>query len=753
MYSHDAAILLADLSARGITLTTNGVELSLVADPGVISSELRQRIIESRQAVIAHLLSRGVSEHRDSAVPRVPHVVQPDSIFTPSEIGNRLGGACGLLADCGGPSSIPIAVDFETRAPVNLEEAGARAYAAHKGLEIICAVFVLPDGTVLEWTPAQPPPTAVFELVRRGVRVMAHNAHGFDRYIWRRLGWPEPQWIDTLELARLSGAPGALGEYAAAELGMQKDEAGRALTLALGRLDRHGRLPPISAPQLRTVIDYCRTDALIVRQAWETALRHAVEIEPTVRAAHTVINDRGFGFDRELGFALIDVERELASKAREVAEVTAKLLASPKQLRSALAASGVVVADARRDTLIALLDDPDLPDGARAIVSARLAASGIAGHKLNAALRLVGADGRLRDALSYCQAHTGRWAGRGFQPQNLPRGIEFGSVELFDRAVDAALRRDVAALEEIAATVGATAQQVCATLVRACIVATSGGVLGVVDYAQIEARALVWLAGDSDALHRFAAGIDPYVHMAAKLFGVDHALVTRAQRSVGKPLVLGAGYGMGAQRFEAYAAGFSVDWNGVAITPASAVEGWRSAHPKVAGYPTRLANGGVFRRDGLWQKLESAAVQAVRGTRTRVGPLVWERRGQHVVCVLPSGRPMTYRRAQLQLRPTPWGKPRLTFTYELRGQRVPTYGAKLTENVTQAVCRDILAEALVRLERAEKRVVLHVHDEFVVDLEHASELEETKRLVMEPPSWAQDLPLHADGHAGGRYRK
>lgn len=772
MSAPSAASILIELEAAGIAISTDGTGVTLCGTPSVLTPELRARVINAKRGILALLAPRLVASSikcSDSNVPHVahaPHAKQIPAADASASTAPDLSdggpcGTCGTGADasevspprCAALPSMPIIVDFETRALVRLEEVGGRAYARHPGTEVLCAVLMLPDGTVIEWTPAHPAPLAAFELVKRGVPVMAHNAHGFDRHVWQQLGWPDATWIDSLPLARLRGLPGKLEALAEAVLDIKKDTEGRDVTLAAGRLDRSGRFPLVSPATLTAIVKYCRVDTLIVRKAWEKALAPALFIEPDVRELDAVINERGFHFDTRLAEAIIRCETELGEEARQSAGVEARLLASPEKLKRMLASSGVCIANVRRDTLLALLDDPDLPDDVGAILSARLASSGIAAHKLRAALKRVGEDGRLRDTLSYCQAHTGRWAGRGFQPQNLPRGANFKTEADIERAIDAVMREDLVTLHDIAASLDVSVHKVCASLVRACVCAPPARLLGTVDYAQVEARGLLWMAGDAEALMRFRNGVDPYRAMAAQLFGVDVDAIDGTQRSLGKALVLGCGYQMGATRFESYAASYNVDWSSLGITPAQAVEAWRSAHPAVAGYPSRLANGIAVREGGLWRHMQDAAERAARGARTALGELVWERRGADVVCILPSGRPLVYRNIRLEHRLTKWGTKQWTFTYEHRGQRVATYGGKLTENITQALCRDVLADALVRLDRAGISIVLHVHDEVVAELEDESQLAEMESLMCHMPRWAAGLPLTATGHCGRRYRK
>jgi DNA polymerase len=295
---------------------------------------------------------------------------------------------------------------------------------------------------------------------------------------------------------------------------------------------------------------------------------------------------------------------------------------------------------------------------------------------------------------------------------------------------------------------------VIASLVRPCVWAPQGKSLGIVDYSQIEARALAWLAGDRDAVALFREGRDPYRALAARLFNVAPDAVTKEQRKLGKIAELGCGYGMGPERFAAQAQAGGVDWTALTITPEEVVEAWRDAHPAIAGLKQETSSGFIARREGLWQELQRAATTVARsGGRVEVGPLIWGRNGQCVVCRLPSGRNIIYREARLEVLPGQRTK-RPGFTYlNSFGKREPSYGGKLAENVVQAICRDILAHALIELDAAGLPVVLHVHDEIVVELDSAAQLAEQQRIMTTSPTWAQGLPLACEGLAARRYTK
>lgn len=744
-----AAAVLLELEASGVSVTYDG-KLRLKRG-GPIAPELLARAVAHRDALV-DLLSRG----REFVVPHDPHDPQRPNILprATSTGGGKEDRARGTGGSCGTGSSRlePVAVDFETRSLASLPAVGGCNYAMHPSTEVLCAVFALPDGDIIEWRPPEPLDPRVCELVASGTPVMAHNAHGFDRFIWNRLDWPAVTWIDTMSLARVLGLPASLEDLGETLLDVKKDLEGRGLVLALGRPDRLGRLPPVTTSDLDRVVRYCRLDVLILRGIFDHRLHRATSIEPAVRDLDVVVNERGFGFDAELARAVIACEEIAAGAARAEAGVDNATLSSPRRLKRVLAEAGYGVANVRRDTLLELLEDAELPADVQRIISARLASAGINGHKLRAGLRRLGPDGRLRDALSYAAAHTGRWAGRGFQPQNLPRGAKGLSTAQLADAVGAALSHDVDHLRSLGAAAGAGLHEVLASLVRACIVASEGRLLGVADYAAIEARALLWLAGDSKGLEQFSvSGWDPYKAMAARLFGVDVKDIADddVRRSLGKALILGCGYAMGYARFELYAETYGVDWSKLDLNAQDAVEAWRDAHPLVAG-----ERGAWGRTDGLWKGVEQTAIDTVAtGVENGLGWGGWLRDGRDLVCQLPSGRPLFYREPRLERVMTPWKKEQWVLTYEHRGQRVRAYGGKLVENITQAMCRDLLADAMLRLTAANISIVLHVHDEVVADLATTAEFDAMKKTMTLPPSWAPGLPLKVTGYIATRYRK
>lgn len=331
-----------------------------------------------------------------------------------------------------------ICVDFETRSKADLKAVGGRIYAEHPSTECLCAVLAWPCGHVVQWWPGQPQDW-IPALV--GLPVVAHNGTNFDRHIWRRLGWPEPPaWYDTAQLARVAGYPRASLDWLGTELlGAAKDLEGSKLTKSLSACwpeDRARRkagvsfrephplagqykVDPVPADTLGRVVTYCASDVDLLSRLWPL-LEPFAAFDAETRAVDLAINDRGFCFDRDLARAVIAASEYMAGQAREEAGIDASVVRSPAKFLAALAELGVVAPNAQSTTLDEILDG-GCSEEAAALIEARLGTATIAAGKLKAGLARCSGDGRLRDTVVYHQAHTGRWAGVGLQPHNLPK--------------------------------------------------------------------------------------------------------------------------------------------------------------------------------------------------------------------------------------------------------------------------------------------------------------------------------------------
>jgi len=352
----------------------------------------------------------------------------------------------------------------------------------------------------------------------------------------------------------------------------------------------------------------------------------------------------------------------------------------------------------------------------------------------------VEASDHLYLARSFVATHnTGRWSGRGMQLHNLPRpAAYFGDLPAdttYPHTINAKGERvvDVDALaNEVLAGRPCDADAV-ALLVRATIAAPPGRLFAVRDFASIEARATVWAAGDEAALDVYRSDRDPYKVAAADVYGVAYDDVTKPQRQVGKVCTLALGYGGGPAAFEKMASAYRVDLS--ALDVRAIVDAWRRARRPVVS---------------LWYACEHAFRAACDGKPRYAGPFEFVADDEHdaIACFLPSGRPIVYNEAHVD------GDGDLAYVGARGVEHV--YGGKLVENAIQGLCRDLLTSDMLAVDAAGLDIVMHVHDEIVVecapaDVEHVEAVLDDAMTTA--PAWAAGFPLACDGWTGRRYRK
>jgi DNA polymerase len=375
------------------------------------------------------------------------------------------------------------------------------------------------------------------------------------------------------------------------------------------------------------------------------------------------------------------------------------------------------------------------------MVQARQALASIVPGKLTAGMLRVCEDSRLRDSHHYVGAHTWRWSSKGMQHHNFSRA----TFEAEAKALGGCTLEDVFdwTVERALAGCDLTKKEI-DVLSRGVFIAGPDEELGVLDYSGIEARALVWAAGDFAAVDVFraldaGAGPDPYKVMAADIFRVDVKNVSKDQRGLGKKAELMLGYGAGGDKFAASCAEDGVDLEAFGLSGNDVRDAWRKKHAPVVK---------------LWKACERAFASACEGRAMAAGPWRYEPHGKDVWCVLPGGRPIVYPWAKAKRDNRGWGWD-MSYTGHL-GFPEHVYGGLLVENAIQALCRDLLADSLVRCERAGLRPVLHVHDELVCGLPKRNAREafaEQKHIMSDAPAWADGLPVRLDGFLTERYRK
>lgn len=642
-------------------------------------------------------------------------------------------------------------VDFETQSNADLKKLGVWGYVGDKSTRLLSAVFKVRGRRPITWVP-KPPRGLTFPGLVTGVAVpdevrrlaeshtwVAHNAEGFDALVWATL-FPaiRPRWQDTQILARCLGLPGSLDKLSRWFGGTGKTEEGsRAMRILTSKAGVIGTLP-----LWKTLLEYNVKDVEMLETIYDHVSPALVHHAKTL-AAHSAVNDRGIKVDRRLAQELADLWEKSKNDARdEIAELTGGKL-NVNNIRSGpivhawLRSQGLHLETLRRDEVNLLLDDPDTLEGCedaelvRAVLAFRSHVTRTAESKLERLLSSTTSGDRLRYWATYHAAATGRWASRGVQLHNLPRG---GSLD-----VEKTLRAlSLTALgEDVAESLN--------TLTRPAFMASEGKTLGILDYSAVEARGLAWLCGEDRLLDRFARGEDVYLDMASGLFGREITKADKTERQVGKVVVLGCGYSMGGKSFETYCRGQRIDLARLNLTGDGCVKAYRERYPAI---PL------------LWKQYEDAAFLALR-TRGEAyaGRCRFHCDGDALVITLPSGRPIYYQRARIDKVVPMWARlwrrpvpPRDAILYSHPHGERTLYGGLITENITQAVCRDLLAEALVRWEAAGLSTVVHVHDELVYE-GSPDDLERAADLMSKPPRWAKGFPVGVEGFTCTRYVK
>lgn len=710
--------------------------------------------------------------------------------------------------------------DCETYSECDLKVHGTPRYAAHPSTEITVAQWAVDDGEPVVWDCTKQPHSILFsgtdpQELRRAlddpsVIVIAHNSM-FDRSLLREcwgIDVPIERWRDTMVQALAHGLPGSLDKLSGI-LGLNIDEA----------KDKRGRqlIQLFCKPQPRTGK---RNDRTTHPAEWAEFLEYSRMDIVSMRAVHRRlpkwnlrdggselalwhldqrINDRGFAVDLELASAAISaVGVESSRLKQETVALTDGAVSSPSKrdelLVHILMEYGVSLPDMRADTLRRRLEDPELPEAVKLLLSIRLEATKTSTAKYKALVNATSEDGRLRNTLQFAGAQrTARWAGRVFQPQNLTRpdekhiakslGLEKLSKDDDEKSqqVQTYIGLGVDALKAgCAADVFDDVMMLSANLVRSAIVAPPGKKLVIADLANIEGRGLAYLAGENwkiQAFHEYDAGTGPdlYKLAYARSFNIDPKDATGQKRQIGKVMELGLGYEGGVAAFLTFAAVYNMDLAELADAVHSTAPkdqlaaaygmwewatkkrrtlglernvyvacevlkaAWRAAHPATTA---------------LWRDVGDAVVKALvnPGVCFTVRTLKIQRDGAWLRIRLPSGRYLCYINPKVEDGQISYSG---VNQYTRQWARIKTYGGKLVENIVQAWARDVLAANMPAIDDCGYEIVLTVHDELITETpdQPGYSHEMLADLMSTPPTWAPGCPLSAAGFETYRYRK
>jgi len=634
-------------------------------------------------------------------------------------------------------------VDFETRSACDLKVAGVYNYAQDPSTEVLCMSWAFDDDEVTTWVPSQEFPSAVRD--HKGL-IYAHNA-AFERLIFwyvLQINFKLDQFYCTAAQARANCAPGSLedvGRFAGAS--MKKDHRGAQLIRLLC-------IPPFKEdPALMAeMVAYCEQDVRAMR-AISKALRPLSADELADYHVNERINDRGVLVDVPLCKAAVKyASNELVEIEQIVAEVTEGAITSvrsPKMRQWVIERVGpqaLKLMETFKDgemkysidkTVRAnLLNCEGVPPDVQEVIQCAddLWASSVAKFSRLASLADV-EDSRVRGAFVFAGGSaTGRASSYGAQVHNFTRKCAESPEDV---------RTAMVRGHSIVPRFGDRVTDVLKGMLRPALIPAKGKSLVVADWASIEARANPWLsncpAGERK-LAIFAKGEDVYKVNAAVTFGVAYAQITKDQRQIGKVQELACGFAGGVGAFAAMGRVY-----GVHLPETDArrmVDAWRRNNPWSVPY---------------WQNLEEAYTRAMRnkGHEFSVGRVTYLFDGQHLWYALPSGRVLCYPFAKLEADGVTYAKAAWKPAADAKEwPRARLWKGLACENITQATANDLLRHSLRQLDD----VVLHVHDEVVIETDRPEEMAaRLKEVMCTPPEWAKGLPLDAEVAIMSRYGK
>lgn len=666
-------------------------------------------------------------------------------------------------------------IDFETRSEAELRGNGLYNYCTDPSTDFTCMAYAFDDEPVkLIKHGEKLPDEVVFHVLNRDI-VVGHNVT-FEWNIWNKVCVPKHGWpllpIDichcTMAMANYSGLMSSL-ENAAINAGLnhKKDTAGSKAMLATCRPDKRGHfIDEDSHPEIfQTLYNYCKQDVEVERELYKR-LRKLPDQEYQAWIVDREINERGFFVDvknaKKLAIVTDQTNREMLRDFQELTGGQVPTPASHAALKKWLLKYGVETESVDKQHVLNILDADEkeldenkkLPKFVTEALKIRRLYAKNSTAKAQVMVNLSGSDGRVRNTFVYYGAkQTGRWAGRDLQPHNFPRG------NLTAKDMDEAFTLFEYDEDGHAFSQFFDVKQDGSSLIRPLIKAGEGNKLLVSDWSAVEGRGLAWLAGEDWVLEHYkkldadteGKVPDSYKMAYAEAYGIDPLKVNKDQRQLGKIMELAFGFQGAVGSFHSMAKNYGVNVSDELAK--QLVDRWRESRPATVSF---------------WYELEETAMKAVKtpGTTFAVNPgqpncIRYKKSGSFLLCQLPSGRIMSYPFPKIEEIDTPWGakKMALTYCYEdtfsKKWTRGPTYGGSLAENCTQGLCRDLMRDALLRAKSKGLNVVLHVHDEIVVEVPNSKNYtaQTLEDVMNEVPEWAKGFHIDSKGFETIRYRK
>ena len=640
-----------------------------------------------------------------------------------------------------------LAIDIETYSDVSLPDCGVHRYAASEQFEILLFAYSLNDEPtkIIDLASGEKMPDEIMKLLTDdSVIKTAYNA-AFERNCINRyfgLSLKPEGWRCTLVQASMLSLPLSLeGVGEALNLDKKKMSEGKELirffcmpckpTKSNGGRTRN--LPSDEPEKWELFKKYCIRDVDVEKQIRNKLAKFPIpDREQKLYCMDQRINDRGIMVDQELiGHAVacdLLYKETVTKKAYRISGLENPN--SVAQLKDWLARKGIEIDSLAKAAVEELVENTE--GDVAEMMKLRLAMSKTSVKKYEAMERSVCPDGRVHGLLQFYGANrTGRWAGRLVQIHNLPQN-HMEDLELA-RSIVKEGRYDLVEL------LYDSIPDVLSELIRTAFVAKPGCRFIVSDFSAIEARVMGYLAGEGWVMEEFRGAGKIYEQTASKMFHIPIEEITKGSpyRARGKVASLACQYGgaegalisMGALNF--------VEENELK----GLVQSWRTANPHIVNY---------------WYEIDGAVKAAVKERKmTTVGRVTVYYQSGMLKIALPSGRVLSYVRPRMTVNR--FGSESVSYEgvgTNRKWTRIESYGAKFCENIVQATARDVLAEAMLRLEKKGFDIVCHIHDEVVLEVpEGTSSVEEVNEIMAVCPDWCEGLPLKAAGFESPFYKK
>lgn len=646
-----------------------------------------------------------------------------------------------------------LGIDIETYSSNDLVNCGVYKYVEAPDFTILLFAYSIDGGPVVcvDFATGEKLPDDVFAaLTDPEVIKTAFNA-AFERicisvYFFGGKLLDPKQWRCTMVLAARMGLPLSLGQCGEVlHLAEGKMTEGKALIRYFSVPGKNGkRHLPSDAPDKWDTFKKYNIRDVEVEQAIKKKVQRLIpaDFDEELYVADQEINDRGVKIDRTLVDAAArfddEYKTQLLAEAQQLTGMENPN--SPAQIKEYIKkTTGFTVETLNKGNLDTLDEKLIYWPKAQRVIAIRREMGKTSNKKYEAMQKCVCKDGRIHGLLQFCgAARTGRWAGRLVQVQNLPQN----HLVSLDFARSLVRQGDLDEFEMNYANV----TQVLSELIRTAFVAEPGKTFHVCDFSAIECRVIAWLASEDWVLDVFRTNGDIYCANASKMFKVPvekHGQNAQL-RQKGKIATLALGYGGGVSALEAMGGsklGLTED------EEREIVKLWRDSNPRIVR---------------MWAVIEKAAITAIKTGEsvTVYRNIVIGKRWGMLTITLPSGRTICYPRAEVETEYNDgWRGDHDIIEYEGLNQttkkwgKVRTYGGKLTENIVQAVARDILGIVILRAKAANLNIVFHIHDEIIVEATPDQTLADVEALFSKPIDWCRDLPLKGAGYTTPYYLK